>query len=88
MYNNDFQFSESTNFIRHGGYPIPIYLGCYTETPNDDENRLLKGPAQPYSNNTPLACSEICFNKGYLYFGVTYGYYIFHSILKMKWLRF
>ncbi|VVC39997.1 Hypothetical protein CINCED_3A002549 [Cinara cedri] len=65
--------SKSSNFIGHGGYPIPIYLGCYSETPGDDENRLLKGPAQPYNNNTPERCSEICFKMGYLYFGVTYG---------------
>lgn len=58
----------------HGGYPIPIYLGCYAETPNDDENRLLKGSAGPYTYNTPQKCSEICFKMGYLFFGVTYGY--------------
>lgn len=58
----------------HGGYPIPIYLGCYAETPNDDENRLLKGPAGPLNYNTPQKCSEKCFNMGFLFFGVTYGY--------------
>lgn len=60
--------------MEHGSYPIAIYLGCYSETPNDDENRLLKGPAQPYPDNTPQRCSEICYKMGYLYFGVTYGY--------------
>lgn len=71
----------------HGGYPIPIYLECYAETPNDDENRLLKGPAGPYTNNTPQKCSEICFKMGYLFFGVSYGYlknnYIFTIILSL-----
>ncbi|KAL4131837.1 hypothetical protein QTP88_009086 [Uroleucon formosanum] len=65
--------SKASNFMGHGGYPIPIYLGCYAETPNDDENRLLKGPAGPYTYNTPQKCSEICFKMGYLFFGVTYG---------------
>ncbi|CAH1711664.1 unnamed protein product [Aphis gossypii] len=65
--------SISNNFIERGSFPIPIYLGCYSETPNDDENRILKGPAGPYNNNTPQRCSEICFRMGYLYFGNTYG---------------
>lgn len=60
--------------MEHGGYPIPIYLGCYAETPNDAKNRLLKGLSKAYENNTPQICSEICFNMGYLYFGVTKGY--------------
>ncbi|XP_025423118.1 uncharacterized protein LOC112692604 isoform X2 [Sipha flava] len=63
----------TSNYVEYGSFPIPIYLGCYSEIPNDEGNRLLKGPAQPYSNNTPQRCSEICFKKGYLYFGVTYG---------------
>lgn len=53
------------NFLSHGGYPMPIYLGYYYETPNDDETRLLKG--LPYTNNSPQKC------KGYLYFGFTYA---------------
>ncbi|XP_026809559.1 uncharacterized protein LOC113551491 [Rhopalosiphum maidis] len=65
--------SISKNFVGHGSFPIPIYLGCYAETPNDDENRILKGPAGPYNNNTPQKCLEICFMMGYLYFGNTYG---------------
>lgn len=65
--------SKASNFMGHGGYPIPIYLGCYAETPNDDENRLLKGPAGPLNYNTPQKCSEKCFNMGFLFFGVTYG---------------
>ncbi|XP_022166764.1 uncharacterized protein LOC111031217 [Myzus persicae] len=65
--------SISHNYIERGSFPIPIYLGCYSETPNDDENRLLKGPAGPYNNNTPQRCLEICFRMGYLYFGNTYG---------------
>ncbi|XP_060850898.1 uncharacterized protein LOC132929522 [Rhopalosiphum padi] len=65
--------SKANNFIAHGGYPIPIYLGCYAETPNDDENRLLKGPAGPITYNTPQKCSVKCFNMGFLFFGVTYG---------------
>eukprot|EP00102_Acyrthosiphon_pisum_P012999 XP_008182377.1 PREDICTED: uncharacterized protein LOC100165182 [Acyrthosiphon pisum] len=65
--------SISNNYIERGSFPIPIYLGCYSETPNDDENRLLKGPAGPYNNNTPQRCLEICFRMGYLYFGNTYG---------------
>lgn len=71
---NSLYFSVSSNFLHHSGYPIPIYLGCYSERPNDEENRLLKGPAKPYTNNTPMECSKICFKMGYLYFGVTYGY--------------
>jgi len=67
-------FSEFGNFKKHGGYLIPIYLGCFAEMPNDDENRLLKGPIQSHNNITIQKCSEICFNMGYLYFGVTYGY--------------
>lgn len=66
-------FLVSYNYIERGSFPIPIYLGCYSETPNDDENRLLKGPAGPYKNNTPQRCLEICFRMGYLYFGNTYG---------------
>jgi len=65
--------SVSKNFVGHGSFPIPIYLGCYAESPNDDENRILKGQAGPYNNNTPQKCLEICFMMGYLYFGNTYG---------------
>ncbi|XP_050420558.1 uncharacterized protein LOC126833331 [Adelges cooleyi] len=65
--------SKNGNFISRGGYPTAIYLGCYAENANDPENRLLKGPAQPYNNNTPQKCSEICFKMGYVYAGVTYG---------------
>lgn len=66
-------FSEFGNFLKHGGYPIPIYLGCYSETPKDEDNRLLKGPSISQNNNTPKTCSETCFSMGYLYFGVTAG---------------
>lgn len=65
---------EMENFNKHGGYPIPIYLGCYVETPNVNEIRLLKGTVESLENNTPQKCSETCFNMGYLYFGVTNGY--------------
>lgn len=64
------------NFLRHGGFPIPIYLGCYFETPNDYKNRILKGQNVHYVDNTPQKCSEFCFKMGYLYFGVTNGYII------------
>lgn len=74
--------------MQHGGYPIPIYLGCYSETPNDDENRLLKGPARPYTDNTPMECSKICFKMGYLYFGVTYGYIVNISINFFKFVLY
>lgn len=73
-----FQFAVTDSFVKHGSFPIPIYQGCYFEIPNDDGNRLLKGPAQSYNNNTPQRCSENCFKMGYLYFGVTYGYRIRH----------
>jgi len=65
--------SEFENFNKHGGYPIPIYLGCYFETSNVNEIRLLRGTSEILKNNTPQKCSEICFNMGYLYSGVTNG---------------
>jgi len=66
-----FEFSESKNFLGNGGYPLSIYLGCYSEIANDPENRLLKGPVKSFDKNTPQKCLEMCFNLGYLYFGLT-----------------
>ncbi|XP_050537386.1 uncharacterized protein LOC126903300 isoform X2 [Daktulosphaira vitifoliae] len=65
--------SINSGLVSRGSYPIAMYLGCFAENANDEENRLLKNPIGPNNHNTPQKCSEICFKKGYVYAGVTYG---------------
>lgn len=46
-------------------------MGCFMDS---RENRLLRGHAGQLRRNTPNLCCDICFQRGYMYAGVEYGY--------------
>lgn len=50
--------------------PGRVYLGCYLD--DVTEFRILNGPAESLSDNTPDRCHKICYRHGYRYFGLTY----------------
>ncbi|KAG7156935.1 Xylosyltransferase oxt-like [Homarus americanus] len=46
------------------------HVGCFVDS---RENRILRGHAGQLKRNTPTLCSDICYQRGYIYSGVQYG---------------
>lgn len=62
-------------------------MGCFMDS---RESRLLRGHAGQLRRNTPNLCCDICYQRGYMYAGVEYGYvpgeelyYVYIEVLYM-----
>ena len=59
------------NFFFFTGNVRGKYIGCFID---GRENRLLRGHISQLKKNSPQSCADICYQRGYIYAGVQYGW--------------
>ena len=68
---NSFIFNGISGSFDFAGKVRGKYMGCFMDS---RENRLLRGHAGQLKRNTPNLCCDVCYQRGYMYAGVEYGW--------------